>query len=339
MTDEREDTLEEYVEEYAGGAGFENLTAAQRALCALVTEAFASMRHNLIDRVAVRIAQALGYLLLGAVLVFGGMGLLALVVGWIYAPAVGVLSYLPVLFLVLLGIGVRWSFHTPDVEFCAVSKRRRLVLGRMSSLADDESPAHLALFFGMAVSLQVALLYFTEDHAGADISGGFVECCLVVADNFCHGAFLDAFELYDLSLFEFEHTTWSATLFFVFRLVFDAILLMLAYTVYQGHKLRAIVLSFPAAPDDADDVADWIHDVSSESRLYDKFTDESIFLLIVEEFLRKRYATVRQVSQQFPRLRVTQAVRDQFRDGNGKALFAERPPEDDDTLDDDELLT
>ena len=54
-----------------------------------------------------------------------------------------------------------------------------------------------------------------------------MECTLLTLNNACHGIFLDTFELYNLDWGKKpEHNYWSATIFYVFRLAFDAFALL-----------------------------------------------------------------------------------------------------------------
>ncbi|SIN67997.1 hypothetical protein SAMN05444166_0045 [Singulisphaera sp. GP187] len=198
-----------------------------------------------------------------------------------------------------------------------------LELGRLHEIFETSEPSTLGLFLGICFGAQVGLLQFTPDHAGLPILGGFAESALLTLNNACHGIFLDTFELYNLDWGKKpEHNYWSATIFYVFRLAFDAFALLYVYGAYRRYRLRLLFQGFPNDPRRVDEFLDWI-----EARCGDKhrwprhYFDEFLFLTLAKEYLRGNLTLVRQVSLQFPNLTISDDVRAAFVGPTGDVVF------------------
>ena len=96
--------------------------------------------------------------------------------------------------------------------------------------------------------------------------------------------------------------------------------MLLLYQLYQRWRLRRLFRDYYSAG--ADSLATWIEEkVADEYSWPSRFFDEFMFLALAGQYLRGNFDFVRQVSRQFPRLRVTARVRDLFLDRKGQLLF------------------
>ncbi len=125
---------------------------------------------------------------------------------------------------------------------------------------------------------------FTPDHAGLPGPEGWAEAVLLTLDNACHGVFLDTFELYDLHLGKTpRHNAWSATIFYAFRLAFDAFALLCVLAAYRRYRLRRLFQGFPHDPRRVDDLLDWIESrCGDEHRWPRSYFDEFLFLMLAQ---------------------------------------------------------
>ena len=198
-----------------------------------------------------------------------------------------------------------------------------LELGRLHEIFETSEPSTMGLFLGVCFGAQMGLLQFAPDHAGLPIAGGWAESALLTLDNACHGIFLDTFELYDLHWGEkLGHTFWSATIFYAFRLAFDAFAFLYIFGAYRRYRLRHLFRGFPNDPRRVADLLDWIEARSGDEHRWPRhYFDEFLFLMLVKEYLRGHLALVRQVSLQFPRLAVAEDVRSAFVGPDGDVIF------------------
>jgi len=201
-----------------------------------------------------------------------------------------------------------------------------LELGRLHEIFETSEPSVMGLFLGICFGAQLGLLQFTPDHAGLPLAGGWTEPALLTLDNACHGIFLDTFELYDLHWGEKPvHTFYSATIFYAFRLAFDAFALLYILGAYRRYRLRVLFRGFPHDPRRVADLLDWIEArCGDEHRWPRQYFDEFLFLLLAKEYLRGNLALVRQVSLQFHNLAVAEEVRSAFVGPRGNRIFRGR---------------
>lgn len=197
----------------------------------------------------------------------------------------------------------------------------RMTLGRLDDIFNFGAPGNTGFWLGAAFGFQFGLLHFTPNHGFLPIDGGFGQCFLLTLDNLCHGLFLFLFDIFNIHLAgRFDHGTWSGTIFYFFRLAYDALALLLVYQLYQRWRLRRLFRNYYSG--DAASLATWIEErVADEFGWPGRFFDEFMFLALAGQYLRGNFDFVRQVSRQFPRLRVTARVRDVFVDLKGQLLF------------------
>jgi hypothetical protein len=155
---------------------------------------------------------------------------------------------------------------------------------------------------------------------------GFWDCWLVTLDNVCHGIFLDTFEIYKITLGEpVEHTFFSATVFYAFRLSYDAFFVLLLWEAYQRFRLRRLFGRISSDPRDVAGVICWLETCAGDRQSWPRrYFDEFIFILLARGYLNENYQLVEEVSRQFPWLAVDEEVRTLFRRPDGKLLF--QPP-------------
>jgi hypothetical protein len=107
----------------------------------------------------------------------------------------------------------------------------------------------------------------------------------------------------------------------LFRLTFDALVILLLYEGWQRWQLRRLFADMPE-PTEVESFLYWLRLTCAErSRLPSTYLDEVMFLVLAKEYLSNNFAFVRQLSSQFPQLPVTPRVRSLFRGPNGVVVF------------------
>jgi hypothetical protein len=199
----------------------------------------------------------------------------------------------------------------------------QLQLGRLDDVLGIASPATNGFFLGACFGFQVGLLYFTRNHGGLGEVEGLGHCFLLTLDNAFHGFFLYTAELYNIHLAgRIEHGWVSATVYYVFRLAFDASVLLLLYQIYLRRQARKLFDHYPKDDDDRAEFANWLIKVFGEEHGWPRrYFDEFMFLLVAGYYLQGNNERVRQLTRDFPRLRVTAAVRAHFVDETGTVIF------------------
>jgi hypothetical protein len=247
-----------------------------------------------------------------------------LALGWFLGPWTSYGLYLAPLVALAVGLLMR-----PDSNAGWVSLSRRaggdgsFAIGRFEHFSNPAVPRTYSLVFGMVFGFQMGLHYWTLNHGGLEIEGGFWQCLLLTLDNVCQGVFLDTFDLYDLRFAgTVEHTYFSATIFWVFRLAYVALVALLLWDAWRRRSVEIMFVDWPQDSPGPDRVAWWAEGTfgckSGWTRL---FLDECLFLLLAAQFLRGNYDHAREIARQFSWLRVAPDVRELFLDADGKALF------------------
>jgi hypothetical protein len=306
-----------------------NATGNQRLVFALLAKALDEGRQH--QSLVIFISYLLVPIMLILGVVFSLMLLLGLwaLCGWVNTGSSQPqnLEYLLYAVLVYLFLTVRvmkGTAESPKIDFDFNSSNRieSFRLGRLRNVFSSGAPGTLALFLGFSFGAMWGLLWLTPNHGGLPIQGYFFECFFLTLDNLLHGVFLDVCELYDIHFGEkVVHTFWSATLFNLFRLTFDALVILLLYEAWQRWRLRRL---FSDMPDyyDVNAFLFWLAKTCADrSRLPAGFLDEVMFLVLAKEYLSSNFAFVRQLSQQFPQLPVVPRVRALFRGPNGEIVF------------------
>jgi hypothetical protein len=194
---------------------------------------------------------------------------------------------------------------------------------------NDSEPANLILFLGATIGAQIGIVYYTHNHAGLPIDGGFGESILLTIDNLFHGVFLHVFELFKVSFGPtVEHGTLSGSVFYLFRLAYDALVLLFLYECYQRWKMRHLFKGFPYEPRKVEELLGWLEArCGDEEKWPHRYLDEFLFLILAKEYLRGHDDIVEVMSRQFPWLGVTPEVRGLFVDRKGKVVFYGSDPE------------
>ena len=262
--------------------------------------------------------------------VYLSLGLAYKMTSWIIPSWSDGVLYGCVFFFLLCSSLIKLVF---DSEATTLKKNRegeveRLSLGRINDIIDDGAfYATLTILMGL-LACQSTLLYWTSDHLGFAGLSTFKEALMISLDNFMHGVFLDIFEMYDIHLVPAtgEKTLWTSTIFLLFRLLYDAFTLLWLYLLYQRYRMRSFFRSFPEAGG-VDALTSWMERVCRQDAGWlRKFADELLFFTLAEEYLRGRFTFVRDLSHQFPAIRVSDEVRALFVDPeSGEALFEAAP--------------
>lgn len=204
--------------------------------------------------------------------------------------------------------------------------------GRLDDILDSTSNSAISFFLGMILAAQISLILCHETHLGFGESISFWQATLLSLDNLLHGVCLDIMEMYHLTLSPIEgsRSTLTTTVFFVFRLGYDALFLIWLYMLYQRHQARELFKSYPQGEQaEVEPVLAWIQEsCASPQGWIRRFTDELIFLMMCEEYLRGQNQVVRHLGEQFKRLRISDEMRTLFVDPDTGAALIEPTPED-----------
>ena len=178
-------------------------------------------------------------------------------------------------------------------------------------------------FFGAFFGIQHALLMFTPGHFGLPIEGGLSECFLLTLDNACYGLFLDTFEMYDLYWGQpLEHSWYSASVFFAFRLTFEGLAVLIGYSLFKRYRMRHLFRSVPRNERNVRGMLKWIGDrLSDKDQWPNRYHDEFMFLLLCRAYINGDYEYIRRLTRDLPAMRVDESARQLFVSPEGERLF------------------
>jgi len=222
--------------------------------------------------------------------------------GWIMLGQMGLnllLTYLT--FKFVLGRGS--VFFKSDLDSRKVTG---LSLGRLDHGADYRTPYTILGILLGTLAIQSAEIYFIPAHVGLSISPGLTESFLISVNNLLHGLFLDFLDHYGIHLVDaVEHTSWSATVFLSFRIVYDTLVVVFVVMLVRRRRVRKFY--------DVKSLCAWIDQICRQQpHWWKQCPDEFVFLMLVEEYLGGRYDLVRELTHQFPGLEVSNPVRELF---------------------------
>ncbi len=313
----------------ADGHRVAGLAPPQRLIFALLVrtlQAYRSDRFMIVfGFVMMPFFAAVGFLL-GLLMMTGGHLVLGAARG-LAEVELGYALYAVPLFVLVFARWIKSQEKAREITFHReAGKVDGLELGRLHEIFETSEPSTLGLFLGICFGLQMGLLWFSPDHGGLPIAGGPRECGLLTLDNACHGIFLDTFELYNFHWGEKPaHTYRSATVFYAFRLAFDAFTLLAVYGGYRRYRLRGLFRGFPHDPRRLSDLLDWMETRCGDEHAWPRqYFDEFLFLMLAKDYLRGNLATVRQVSRQFPWLAISDEVRAAFIGPDGETTLRGR---------------
>ena len=318
--------------EFAAAQAPTDLSAPQERLYLLLTKMFADYQKT--RREQFNLWAFAIVLLLTFGFVYGSLATLYHLTHWLIPSWTDGVLYSGVFFFLLCSSLIKMMFDSEetDLKKNKAGEVERLSLGRINDILDDGAfYATLTILMGL-LACQSILLYRVSDHLGFAEISTFREALVISLDNFMHGVFLDVFEMYDihLSSAKGEKTLWSSTIFLIFRLLYDAFMLLWLYILYQRYRMRKLFKDFPKAGG-VSAFTDWMERVCRQDASWlRKFVDELLFFTIAEEYLRGRFAFVRDLSHQFPSIRVDNEVRALFIDPeSGEQLFEAQADEED----------
>lgn len=299
---------------------------AQRITYALLVRTLGKYQCSWIERV-VSLVFLLPLLVLGL-----GSGLGVMWLGWALLAGLrslsgidanGLLYAIPMAGAWLTRILVSTHHDCEIRTVCENARTDGLLLGRLDTVLGWGHPTAIGLYLGVLFGLFWGLLSCTNDHGGLEIEGGFWETGLLALDCLCHGLFLDTFELYDIHIGEkVTHTFQSATVFQLFRIGADALLLLFAFEIYQRWRMRRFFLGYPQDATRVEEVLRWMESTFADrDRWAQRFVEEVLFLALLKEYIRGNVEVVRTMSGQFPWMKTTGEVRGLFLDEEGKEAF------------------
>lgn len=289
---------------------------------------YALLARTLFEYRTERLMLAIAYLFIpvtilgGALLGFAVTGVMGWLLAWVSLGDLLVWAMAGLAFLT--GYGLRESARGASVSLArSDGLLSGFQLGRFQQVFEVAGPATLGLFFGALFGIQYAVLMFTPGHVGLPIDGAAGECFLLTLDNACHGIFLDTFELYDVRWGKpLSHSFYSATVFYAFRLSFDALAFLIGYALWKRYRLWWFFSDFPRDERDVPGVLDWITARCTDSENWPRrYHDEMMFLLLAKAYITGDNDFVRHLSGELCHLQVKPEVRDLFRDAGGKVVF------------------
>jgi hypothetical protein len=293
---------------------------------------YALLAHTLFQYRSDRIMLFVSYLLIPVTIAVGVLlgFTVAAGLGWMLAwIGMGdVLVWLVAALVLLIGLALRQQISEADISLSRSGGRvEAFKLGRLEEMFQVAGPATIGVFFGVFFGVQHAVLMFTPSHVGLPIDGDLGECFLLTLDNVCHGVFLDTFELYNLHWGKpLVHTFYSATVFYAFRVGFDAMIFLIAYGLWKRFRMTRFFYDFPRDERDVAGVLDWIsYRCGDDQHWPRRYHDEVIFLLLSKAFITGDEEFVRGLSGSLRRLQVTREVRELFRAKDGAVLFHGAP--------------
>ena len=219
----------------------------------------------------------------------------------------------------------RYRVDTKSIAFSRGKIRDRFQLGRLERIFGPNVLKSLTRSVGLLFGLQTAVIQFTHDHLGLEGAASVGRSILLTLDNLFYGLLLDFCELYGIGLLDpVEHSWLSGTVFLFFRIGFDLMLVLIGYIVYQRVTMAGFLKNFPTSSEPSPaELSAWIEQTRIDKQAWiQHFSDEIIFLMVVDDYIRGDDIGVRQLGQQWPHLRVQPAVRQLFVDDAGKVVYS-----------------
>ena len=289
---------------------------------------YALIARTITEYKADPILVAVSYMAIPFLIAFGAAAGFAVSAGLLWCLAVVNAEWL---YAVLLGfVVIIWGKSERDgLTMKPVSLHKDIgkadyfKLGRLDGVFGVANAASNGFFFGIFFGGQMALLYLLPNHGGLDIEGTLTECLLLTIDNLCHGLFFDSFELYNLRFgTKITHTTFSATIFFVFRITYAALFLVMGHAIWKRYRMGWLFLSSGYNERDVSGVLEWINLRLGDGHHWtSRYPDEFIFLLLSKVYIEGNDEFVRTLAASLPDLAIENEVRVLFVDDLGQPLL------------------
>ena len=315
----------DWVKSYRRSAA-EPLTTNQRLVFVLLSDTIQEHRSsNHDDALSALVVWGLigpamagiGFLLLMA-LYYSSHWLLGSGTDWVLYPSVGLVV------AAVLAIRKDHQQMTVDFTYDNDANIRGLNLGRLHNIFErDQVPMTMLAYLAGLIGVQAGLLHYTSDHLSV---GGYedgYDGFGIAFDNLFRGIFLDVFDIYGLYVNRpVEYTTFSATVFLIFRTSMNLLFVYSIYVLFQWFRMRGIFRGLPTSRVTSAQLTGWMNRVRRENNRWSRwYFDEFVFFLVCERFLSGNYEHVRQLTRRFPRLRVDDRIRRLFVDDSGQLLF------------------
>jgi hypothetical protein len=316
-----ESNLEPSIKALAKQPELDGLSPKQRVLFALTIRTFQEYNRHRHWLATVSFLPAVIIILGG--LFYWMMSLLGLCLKYLsglVGESVFFVMYLVSMTICLLPFLLRFAHHTNDIRFLKTKdKVNGLQLGRLDDIFTPGATHGYVTVLCIALVSQVAILRFTPEHGGLAIEGGLKESILLTLDNLCHGIFLDTFELYNINLHEkITHTPFSATVFYFFRLTFDGMIALMLFVNFRKIRMLGLLKSFPEGELTPYALSDWLDQLCRQGNFWPRqYFEEFMFLLLTSRYLQNDFDFIWKLTNQFPRLPITQEVRYLFAQENG----------------------
>jgi len=103
---------------------------------------------------------------------------------------------------------------------------------------------------------------------------------------------------------------------------FDVLIGVALYLWYRSHEVQRFLYDCPGEITQRSQLCLWIDDVFRDRANWtQQFGAECVFLQMVRVYLENRFDDVLELNRILPAVQISSAVRDLFRDSNGKAIL------------------
>lgn len=304
------------------------LSAYQRMVYALVS--LALFRNNV--QVPTRGYGALAGMLVLATVVWTVVAFVQVTLGyllfrWLLPESYAVILYVQLILNLALHYTLRWLFTEIPVGLQRKGFSETihgLRLGRLDRALNLNS-LMVGINLGNVLGVHTAMLYYLPNHMGIPEASSLGSAFLIALENFFRGVSLGFLFVHThISLLgtPIHHTWSSATIFWMFRLVYAAIIGLMIFLAYRRWLMRRFYKTFPTSLNPKS-LCEWIEQTCRiEDHWFRRYPDEFLFLMLVEEYLRGNDQLVLDISHQFPGLDVRNDVRELFvSPTTGRLLF------------------
>jgi hypothetical protein len=228
--------------------------------------------------------------------------------------------YLVPVFPLLIGCVVRSFMEEQPVDLTGAEPR--FSLGRFTTIFDSLTQAIFGCLVLAVFISELAVLSWTPNHAGLEISGDVQESVWLCLQTLQRSFFLDSVWLgWQIGL-PVEHGGWSTPLFWFFRLAYNGLALIIVYDLYLKYKYRNFLKGAPLRSAGPVALAEWIETLCKDRQAWPRhFTDEFLFLYLGAKYLRGEYALLRTFGRATRWARINASVREFFVDASGTPLI------------------
>lgn len=195
-----------------------------------------------------------------------------------------------------------------------------LSLGRLEEFFDGAAALAFG-FVGMVIGLHAGLIQFSHNNLGIPNVDGVLDAVLIAIDSSCRAVFWDVFDLYGIYFGRaVDLTPWAATVFLLFRIAVNAAVVFGLYQFWNRLRLTRMIRRLSVAGRKQEELGRVLKEIR-RGRWSRQLLDEYTLLLAVDHFLAGRFDEVKRLSFIYPRLKVSEDVKQLFQGPDGKPLL------------------